>query len=301
MATRLQLARNEIFKLLDSLSWPIFSQDELSSLLQSHRSEWRLAQRTSFFRFVDYLKKSGKLKVLKFPFPFRATSRYVWGNVPLYPVLLTIKSGCHFSHYTAMQLHDLTEQQPKTIYLNWEQPAKPTWSHPLEQANINRAFARPQRTTTNQIELDGQRIIMLNGKNSGYLGVEDRPWTDAQTQNRYALRVTGLERTLIDVAVRPLYSGGVAEVLKAYHRAAGRVSVNRLAAMLKSLAYVYPYHQAIGFYLEQSGAFDADVISLFRGKFAFEHDFYLTYGMKETEYVERWRLHVPAGFAAASS
>ena len=30
------------------------------------------------------------------------------------------------------------------------------------------------------------------------------------------LKVTGIERTLIDIAVRPVYAGGVFEVLKAY-------------------------------------------------------------------------------------
>ncbi len=299
MPTRLQLARKQIFELLDGQPNPIFSKNDLTSLLGEHRQTWNLALRTTFAEFIDYLKTSGQLRVLKFPFPYRPTSRYAWGKVPLYPILLTLRPSCHFSHYTAMQLHELTEQQPKTIYINWEQPAKPTWNQPLEQANINKAFARPQRLSSNEITLGDQRIVMLNGKNTGYQGVEDRPWTDPESGKRFTLRLTGIERTLIDIAVRPVYCGGVHEVLKAYRHAAGRTSINRLAAILKKLAYVYPYHQAIGFYLEQSGGYDSQAIELFREKFTFEHDFYLTYGMKETEYVERWRTYVPAGFATA--
>ena len=64
------------------------------------------------------------------------------------------------------------------------------------------------------------------------------------------LRFTNLERTLIDAAVRPVYAGGVFEVRKAYQLAKEKVSVNRLAALLQKLNYIYPYHQAIGFYLE---------------------------------------------------
>ena len=40
------------------------------------------------------------------------------------------------------------------------------------------------------------------------------------------VRVTDLERTLIDIAVRPEYAGGVYEVLNVYRLAKGKVSAN---------------------------------------------------------------------------
>ena len=301
MPTRLQIARSRIFEQLDLHPTHIFSKGQLAQFLAEHRNQWNLAIATTLAQFIEYLRKSGQLRVVKFPFEYRPTSRYLWGKVPLFPVLLTLRPNCHFSHYTALQLHDLTEQQPNTIYVNWEQPAKSPVGQKLEQSNIDKAFSRPQRVSTNQAKVEGRHIILLNGKDTQYLGVEDRRWQDPETRRDYVLRITGLERTLIDIAVRPVYAGGVAEVLKAYQRAAGRASINRLGAMLKQLQYVYPYHQAIGFYLERSGSYDAEAISLFRDKFAIEHDFYLTYGMKQKEYVSRWRLYVPAGFAAASN
>ena len=85
----------------------------------------------------------------------------------------------------------------------------------------------------------------------------------------------------------------MAEVFKAYQRAGDRASVNRLAAYLQKMRYVYPYHQAIGFYIERSGGFQGSAIDRFRDRFDFEFDFYLTYGMKQTRYDERWRLYVP--------
>lgn len=61
--------------------------------------------------------------------------------------------------------------------------------------------------------------------------------------------MTKLERTLIDIAVRPNYAGGVHHVLEAYAAAKSRVSVNVLLATLQKMEYVYPYHQVIGFYI----------------------------------------------------
>ena len=113
---------------------------------------------------------------------------------------------------------------------------------------------------------------------------------------RTNVRVTDVERTLIDIAVRPINAGGVAEVLKAYQRAGQRASVNRIAALLRQIGHVYPYHQAVGFYLDRSGAFSDGAIELFRSKFEFKFDFHLTYEMRQPRYDARWKLFVPDGF-----
>lgn len=109
------------------------------------------------------------------------------------------------------------------------------------------------------------------------------------------VRVTGVERTLIDAAVRPVYAGGVYEVLNAYRLAREKVSVNKLAATVKKLDYIYPYHQVVGFYLERAGVYKESSIALFQ-KHEFRYDFYLMHQMKETAYSKRWRLHFPKGF-----
>jgi hypothetical protein len=83
-------------------------------------------------------------------------------------------------------------------------------------------------------------------------------------------------------------------VLKAFKNAKGKVSINRLADMLKNLDYVYPYHQAIGFYLERAGVYDKSSIRLLR-KTKMSHDFYLAHGMKDPEYSKEWRLFYPQG------
>lgn len=296
MPTRLQIARKDIFRVFDDLTSPILRLRDIKAMITEHREGWRLAQSTRSSDFIAYLIKSGKLKRFEFRFPQRPETRYAWGDVPLQSVLLTLKPGCHFSHYTAVQMHELTEQDSKTIYLNFEQPAKPAPAGELEQERIDAAFARKPRMTNNITRIGDLRICLLNGKSTGYLGVESREVSVEGGNGKAVVRVTDLERTLIDIAVRPFYAGGVAEVLKAYKRAGSRASVNRLAALLAQLGYKYPYHQAVGFYIERSGAFTPSAIELFRGKFKYEFDFYLAYEMKRTDYNREWRLHVPKGF-----
>lgn len=292
MPTRIQIAKPDILALFDAAPGMIYKPSELAAILRRERDFWRLATSTSVAGFIEFLIASGNLRRVVFPFPkpYHAETRYTWGPVDLVRIALTLKPDCHLSHYSAVQVHGLTEQIPKTIHINFEQPLTSNSSGEMSQKSIDAAFKRKVRTTSFVAETDGFRVCVLNGKNTGYLGVVDdviAPGTNAR------LRVTNLERTLIDIAVRPVYSGGVHEVAKAYELAKPSLSVNRLAAMLKRLAYIYPYHQAIGFYLERAGYRPAqlDLLRRFETRF----DFYLEHQMKETRYVKEWRIHVPKG------
>jgi predicted transcriptional regulator of viral defense system len=195
-----------------------------------------------------------------------------------------MKHGAYLCHGTAMFLHGLTEQIPARIYVNSEQSPKPGSGH-LTQEGINRAFAGKQRESKFVFKFGDSEALLLWGKNTGQLGVIDMKYSAT------TLRVTSLERTLIDIAVRPSYAGGLFQVLDAYRGAKDRVSVGTLLATLKKLDYVYPYHQAIGFYMQKAG-YAKDQYSRLRS-LGLEYDFYLAYGLKDKKYDPDWRLFFP--------
>lgn len=292
MATRLQIAKPDILRHFEALPSKILKPTQLKRVLAEQRGFWRLAQNTNAKAFAEFLVEVGKLQELHFPFPYRPETRYVWGHVPLLEVIGSLKEEGYFTHYTAMRIHGLTEQLPKTIYLNHEQRPH-AQSSELAQRSIDIAFKAKPRISNNMIEFGDVRICLVNGMHTGALGVveENAVYDDNQPAR---VRVTNIERTLIDIAVRPVYAGGIAEVLKAFQQAREQASVNRLAAMLQKLNYLYPYHQAIGFYLQRAG-YSAANLDLMR-QFPMEFDFYLTHQMGETEYVPDWQLHIPKGF-----
>jgi len=125
---------------------------------------------------------------------------------------------------------------------------------------------------------------------TGELGVVEVDGPDGST-----MRATDVERTLIDIAVRPEYAGGPFEVLRAYKAAKDQISINRLAATLKKLNYIYPYHQVVGFYLDRCGTYDKSQIALFSDRFQRKYDFYLMHQMKDFEYSRKWKLYFPKG------
>ena len=195
-----------------------------------------------------------------------------------------MKREAYLCHGTAMFLHGLTEQIPSRIYVNSEQSPKPG-SGRLTQEGINRAFAGKQRESQFIFKFGDSEALLLWGKNTGQLEVIDMEYAGTK------LRVTGLERTLIDIAVRPSYAGGVFQVLDAYRVARDRVSVGTLVATLKKLDYVYPYHQAIGFYMQKAGYTKSQYNRL--RNIGLDYDFYLAYGLKDKEYDLDWRLFFP--------
>ncbi len=288
--TRLEIAKQDIVSLFESSQSSIFSRRDIELILAEKRAFWRIATTTSVDNFIDFLVKRTLLKRVNLEFPSTKLTRYTWSDVPVEQLALSLKTSCYLSHFSAMHYHALTDQVPQTVYVNTEQRPKPPGQSRLAQESIDRAFQNPQRTSKNIARYRDWRICLLNGMNTGSLGVIEESTSSASN-----IRVTGLERTLIDITVRPLYSGGVYEVLEAFRRAHNRVSINKLTAMLRRIGFVYPYHQAIGFYLERSGSYRPAQINLFR-KFKIKYDFYLTNQMAETEYSKSWRLHFPKGF-----
>ncbi len=285
---RILKALAEITQAFEGLPKRIFTTAELRQIVSEGRQSWGLGAAT-LQQFTQIMTEKSPLKEAKLDFPYRLAHRYTWGAVTTFELVQSLNEESYFSHYTALHLHGLTEQIPKTIYLNIEQPQK-AGGGTLTQAGIDRAFKGKCRTSTNVARYQDRTICLLNGANTGHLGVIDMRAPEGSSK----IRVTNVERTLIDATVRPIYTGGVFEVAKAFEAARDRVSSNKLAAYLRKLNYTYPYHQSIGFYMQRARYKPAQ-LALIR-QFDMEYDFHLDYHTKGTEYNQEWRLHIPKGF-----
>lgn len=287
---RIKIAEPDIVRVFESFDKRVFTRTDIDEILAEHRENWRLAKSMTNKEFINYLLSETELQEVVLEFPSRKEARYLWGATSIYELTLSLKPDGYLSHYSAMYVHELTEQIPKTIYINTEQPRQPKGNGELEQGRIDNAFKNNVRVSNEIAIYHDYKIRILHGMNTNKLGVVETDGAEGEL-----VRVTNVERTLIDIAVRPVYSGGVHEVLKAYRLAKNKVSINKITAMLKKLSYTYPYHQVIGFYLDKAGVYKESAIQLLK-KFPMEFDFYLEHKMVETEYSPEWRLHHPKGF-----
>jgi predicted transcriptional regulator of viral defense system len=267
----------------------IYSRSDLAPHFSKARIEGLIAKHTKLDEFIDFLVLrrhllSIKLKSEQYE---KTITRYSVGRPSPFALATSLRRGGYLSHGTAAYLLGLIKRPPVAIFLNVEQSAKkPAASGSLSQPAIDRAFAGKQRQSNLSYENGELVVTILAGKNTGRSGVE--PLTSSEGRG---IAATNLERTLIDVTVRPTYAGGINAVLDAYHAARERVSTQTLVSTLNTLNYTYPYPQAIGFLMQRAG-YPSDAVETMRSRVS-DFKFYLTHGQKDPEYDHDWRLFYP--------
>lgn len=279
----------QIETVFDNQPRTVFTRADLTQILSTYRQEWEVPLGSTATKFIEFLKNDSFMVEIELESENYATQvRYGWKEPSIYEVALGIKKNSFFSHGTAVELHGLRDQPRSEIYINYEQSPKKTLRSGLIQANVDRAFSGKQRQSRLIYQYHQKSIVVINGKFTDKIGVEA-----IEIDNGHHLPVTSLERTLIDITVRPNYAGGTAEVLKVYQRLRGRISISDLIDLLQKIDYAYPYHQAVGFYMKQAQYPPAQLTKL--RDLGTEIDFYLDYAMvDDKKYDLEWAIFYPA-------
>lgn len=263
----------------------VYSKPQLLAVLEDQRTGWNLAASTTGEKFIDQLVNKELLMKLPMEIDGYLPSKVLYAHegASIFQIAAALANKSYLSHYSAIWLNGLTTQIPKIVYVTFEQGKKHDTDRTLTQVAIDSAFSRPQRRATAKASYGDYTFLMLNGAFTNRLGVYSID----------GIPVTNLERTLIDITVRPIYAGGVSSVLEAYRNARESLSLNKLVAILDTMNFIYPYFQAIGFYLERAG-YKGKKLDELKSRTK-EFDFYLTYEIEEKQYSPEWRLFFPKG------
>jgi len=288
VASSLERAQVKIRARLEAEEGGVFTDGQLHQLLAQHGEKWEVGGSVSGRRFIEFLVEKIGLRVVELRSEhYRRILRYALGEYSPYLMALSLRPRSYLTHGTAVLLHGLNDQLPKVIYANQEQSEKPRGGE-LSQERLTLAFSRHQRTSAYVYTFEGRRVVLLSGKQTKRLGVVSMKGPQGE-----GLPVTSIARTLVDIVVRPAYSGGIIQVLEAYRGARGKVDAGELVRTLRKLDYVYPYHQAIGFLMERAGYPAEECAKL--GRLGMQFDFYLIHGMKKPKRDPKWRLFFPEG------
>jgi|ERR1700676_700151 len=264
-----------------------FSQADLFATFIAAPLEWNLPRSMTKQTFIEMLLRRTKMsEVTLASSDYPPLIRYVWDKkaTPV-SLALSIKRNAFVSHGSAMWVHGIGGDE-NLIFINVEQSKKPPNRSVLTQEGIDRAFRSEQRQSRLVYKYRDATITVLNGKNSGNLEVEL-----AKAPSGEEVEATSLERTLIDITVRPAYAGGITAVLDGFRRSLGTVSVNKLLSVLKALDYTYPYHQSLGFYMKLAGygKVDQDLVIRLGTQFSF----YLGHGLGDLALDEDFKVFFP--------
>ena len=275
----------ELIDLIEQHKYAVFNQNEFFNIWKDSKYIYGFKS-MNLENFASYLIESGLLTSESMV--DNENGGFIeYGITERKPDILDFAAArsrvSYFSYYTALSIHNLTLQIPKNIYLTYER-STPQYNNHLTQEGIDNAFNKAPRQTNNYRSIRNNRVYFINGRFNKRLGVI--PFRDN-------LLVTDIERTLIDIVTRPFYSGGITQVIEAFANAKGNVSIQKLFQYYNKMRFTYPYHEAIGFYLEKAGYQEKDIIPFYKMEQNFK--FYLTYNMPFKEFSPHWNLYYPKG------
>tara|TARA_R110000764_G_scaffold234856_1_gene328999 strand:+ start:2162 stop:3049 length:888 start_codon:yes stop_codon:yes gene_type:complete len=286
-------ASSEITSFFKRSTSKAYTTNDIQEIFNTNRDIWRIAGYRNYKNFITYLSDNKILILDVQNHEYRTSKKQILRkhNCTPFDVGLTVKKEGYLSNYSAMQIHQLTLQIPKTIYISEDKTSSNdhVGNVILEQSSVDKAFSKPQRIATESYksEYDGFKYVYLKRKHK---------FTNIGVARINNLAVTDLERTLIDIAVRPAYSGGAFQILEAYKNSRGKVNPDKISTYLDELDYIYPYHQLVGFYLDLAGFDDKDLKQFSNKKSNI--NFYQTYNLSNKKLNTKWGIYYPSGIEA---
>ncbi|WP_149277643.1 type IV toxin-antitoxin system AbiEi family antitoxin domain-containing protein [Pareuzebyella sediminis] len=286
---------DEIKALFKNYEQKAFIRNEIRDIYYLSLKEFKIYKSEDYWTFEDLLKKEGVLVEIKLIHQDNSSERTIFttNDGSNFDIGLRIKQRSYFSHHTALDLLNLTSQVPKVYYLSQDlhmvNSIRQSIKADLTQDKINKAFSKEQRQTSNIYRIQNRNIkfIILERKALNHeIGVV----RDSSLTN---WPCTDVERTLIDIAIRPQYSGGIFSVIEAYNRAYKKIDLEKLNSYLVDFNYKYPYHQLIGFYLNRTG-YAKNQLGDFSSKIS-NYRFYMTYNMVSMQFDDYWKVFYPKG------
>ena len=289
MAQR-EIKRSLVVAFFERSPHPIFWPSDLVAIFRRYRSIWGFPTRFSPSDFVKWMIDETKMHAIELECAdYPSITRFVWDSASTVAIALSLQKDAYLSHGSALWGHGLRPDHGQ-IYINHEQSEKPPNEGSLTQEAINKAFGRPPRETKLIYKMPGAIVRVLSGKHTGRLEVRK-----SRIPSGEVVPITSLERTLVDIVVRPNYAGGVEQVARVFGILRGQISIKRLANTLRALDYTYPYHQAVGFYLKHAGYAGSEQRVFAKHKRNF--DFYLCNAISDAVLDLDWRIFYPRTLA----
>ena len=173
-----------------------------------------------------------------------------------------IKSHSYYiSHYSAMAIHGLTTQPVLKVFMT--------------------SSARKKNRL-----ISGAEFIFLYAKGSNFFGIEDR-WITKQDK----IKVSNLEKTIIDALMRPELCGGISEIAKGIWLRRHNINYEKLLKYCNKIK-IKAVAKRLGFILQALNLADKNILTKL-GSYIEDSKAYVLLDptlKKQGKHLSRWRL-----------
>jgi predicted transcriptional regulator of viral defense system len=170
--------------------------------------------------------KSGLFLII----PLEAGSNYLENRYIVARELIS-SNDYYISHYSAMALHGMTTQP------------------------VLKVFTTASKREKNRL-ISGEKFIFLYSKPKNLFGIENK-WITKQEK----IKISDLEKTIVDALARPELCGGVSEVAKGIWLVKDRINFQRLISYCKKIK-VKAVAKRLGFILQELNLGDGTALNL---------------------------------------
>jgi predicted transcriptional regulator of viral defense system len=162
--------------------------------------------------------------------------------------------------WSATSYHELTEQILSTVFVYSPQ-------------------TRGRTRSKNKYTIEGYKFVLIQTDSDNIWGIERKTMGDRK------IRITDLERTLIDGLTHTQYCGGFREVLSAFEKALERIDITRLIAYSKKCTVVA--QKRLGWILDNLSMMPATPLKIARTNY---YDVLDPTGPRRGKYNKKWMI-----------
>jgi hypothetical protein len=273
---------NQILSIAKSKKF--YTYRDLQILLENLKRDSLVAQSLKFDSFFsrviqkDLHKESIHLDSQVVP---QDLTRYYFGDTNTeFDKALMYKKDSFLSLSTSLNFQGLSTIQDNIIYTSSELNDKSKYSKPitLTQQDIDNSYSKEARKTKSYAEYGDKFLVLLTPKYSNKIEVIEYN----------GIPVSSINRALVEIIVNSQYYKSTQEIINIFKPIKKYIDLEKVNNVLIGFNYIYPFHQCVGFFLEQIG-FKREELGIFH-KYVDTLVFYTRKQLLEYRYDDYWKI-----------
>lgn len=256
-----------------------YSLKELNALLGRLKSDNLVAKDMKTKEFFEKLQNRLNLKTYSVTSEKINKDRYSLRVLNEFSIVSTFEKDMFFPASTSLNIQGLSNFRNDFIFYAKELTKKSYSPDKLTQENIDKAFEKPYRTTNFIAKYKKSNLVYLTPKYTDLYEIIDF--------GEY--KISSVNRSFVEMLINVQYFKSFDKVIECFKPIKDKLDLHKVYQVLERFELIYPYHQLVGFALENIG-FKKDELKKFKDKVS-EFNFYTEKNKLVYAYNRYWKIY----------